>query len=359
MKNVLSAGFVAGSILLAGCGHAPTALVADSQQAAATSQAAIADLFAAAPSAQTPSASKVSVTVQLSAPTDGEFDTQAIVHRWVVADVFQYDVTLKVWDAKINAYVDFTDGFGRPQPLTVVALQKGASKQDKAVFKGLSQGKKYRAFVVAKGNKGGTAPETVLNAKTSTTADFDFTAKQDVEDTLTEKAKIEFDSVAFSGNANVVIETPDEGTYSNPTGRPTGTAEADAPQITGFSYVGFDKAVVSGWNYAPGPSDAHYKLSMSLPNSTPIASINLTNTSSIGPSRGVVDSADPRWYLLAVFNKGVAVNTRKVSPLGTFSGNVTLDLYGDVNPAEFTRGHQWTATVKLQNGQSLTKVLNL
>jgi len=121
---------LASIALLGGCGHAPTALVGDSQQTAATSQAAIADLFAAAPVAQAPSVSKVSVTVQLAAPTDGDFETQAIVHRWVVADVFQYDVTLKVWDAKANAYVDFTDGFGRPQPLTVVAQQKGASKQD-------------------------------------------------------------------------------------------------------------------------------------------------------------------------------------------------------------------------------------
>jgi hypothetical protein len=285
---------LASVALLAGCGHAPTSLVNAAQQADSQSQALVADLFAAAPAAQTPSASKVSVTVQLAAPTDGDFDTQAIVHRWVVADVFQYDVTLKVWDAKANAYVDFKDGFGRPQPLTVVAQQKGASKQDKAVFKGLSQGKKYRAFVVAKGNKGGTAPETVLNAKTSTTADFDFTAKQDVEDTLTEKTKIVFDSVAFSGNAGVVIETPDEGTYSNPTARPTGAAEATKAPLKITTHVGIN---MWGWDII-GTSVNNLDLSPVLCND---GKYHVPNTFEARPLDGTLNihaihAAYPNWY---------------------------------------------------------------
>lgn len=178
-------------------------------------------------------------TVELATPVSAGFATQAIVHKWVREDIFQYDVTLKVFDADTNGYVDFSPA------LVVSVRQKDAGGGlNQAVFTGLSHGKKYRASIVARGNNGGTAADTVLNANTDTHVDYDFTAYQDVEDTLTQHAKITFDAVAFNGTANTVITGPDDGTYSNPTGNPTTS--------TGRSFVATLTASVNygawGWD---------------------------------------------------------------------------------------------------------------
>ncbi|HEY9856291.1 MAG TPA: hypothetical protein V6D05_11170 [Stenomitos sp.] len=159
------------------------------------------------------------LAIQLADPTVSGYTSQAIVHKWVKNDIFQYEVTLKHFDDNSGSYVDFSPA------VTVVVPQKGANgAMDKAVFTGLSQGMKYRTEIVAKGNNGGTAADLVLNSKVPTTADYDFTATQDVEDTLSQSVVITFDPVAFNGSANTVITGPSDGTYSNPNGTPTGSA---------------------------------------------------------------------------------------------------------------------------------------
>lgn len=161
------------------------------------------------------------VSVQLQDPMASGYSAQSIVHKWVKNDIFQYVVTLKIYNAATGNYDDFSPA------LSVVVPQKGGNF-DRAVFTGLSQGAKYRTCVVAQGNNGGTAADIVLNSHTSAYVDYDFTATQDVEDTLSGAAKIIFDTVAFNGSATTIIQGPDDGTFSNPTERP-GAAAAHAP----------------------------------------------------------------------------------------------------------------------------------
>lgn len=72
---------------------------------------------------------------------------------WTIADIYEYDLTLS----------DVTDA-QHPKDLvslTVVCKEGNAE----AVFTHLRPGVKYRVRAIAKGNHGGTAPDTVLNTK--------------------------------------------------------------------------------------------------------------------------------------------------------------------------------------------------
>lgn len=145
------------------------------------------------------------------------FELLAVQHRWVVDDIFQYTANLKVWDG--NAYVDFAT------PLDTVIPRKGATPKTSAVFTNLKQGKKYLVSLAAQGNNGGTDATTVLNADTSTTAVFDFTAAQDVQDTLSTTMTVVLDQMPFNGTGTGTVATPDEGTFQNPTEAEAGTAQ--------------------------------------------------------------------------------------------------------------------------------------
>ncbi len=157
------------------------------------------------------------VSVAMVAPKEAAFQTAATVHRWVEADIFQYEATLKVWNG--TSYADL------PSPLTVVVPRKGQLPKSRAVFTNLRQGAKYQVVVTARGNVGGTAPTTFLNANTTTATVFDFTAAQDVEDTLSANVQVVFDAVAFNGSGSTTIVPPAEGTYTNPTAPETGAAQ--------------------------------------------------------------------------------------------------------------------------------------
>lgn len=155
------------------------------------------------------------ISVNLLPPADGGFSTQATVHRWVDADIFQYEVTLKVGDGA--TFSDF------PTPLVVVVPRKGVPKT-RAVFTNLKHGKVYQVSVVAKGNAGGAAPDTALNA-TPATALFDFSGAQDVEDTANADLRVVFDAVDFNGSGSTNLLTPEDGAYRNPTEPETGVAQ--------------------------------------------------------------------------------------------------------------------------------------
>jgi hypothetical protein len=155
------------------------------------------------------------ITINLLDPAEGGFRTQATVHRWTDADIFQYEVTLKVGDG-----TTFTD---LPTPLQVVVPRKESPKT-RAVFTNLKQGKAYQVAVIAKGNVGGTAPDVVLNAVPAT-ATFDFTATQDVEDTVSADLRVVFDAVAFNGSGSTNLLTPEDGSYRNPTAPESGVAQ--------------------------------------------------------------------------------------------------------------------------------------
>ncbi len=155
------------------------------------------------------------IAVTLQPPRDGGFATQATVHRWVDADIYQYEVTLKVGDG-----TTFTD---LPTPLTVVVPRKDSPKT-RAVFTNLRQGQIYQVSVTAKGNVGGTAADMALNSVPAT-ARFDFSAAQDVEDTLSADLRVAFDAVEFNGSGSTTLLPPEDGTYRNPTAPETGTAQ--------------------------------------------------------------------------------------------------------------------------------------
>lgn len=158
---------------------------------------------------------KRAITVTLLTPQEGAFKTQAKVHRWVDADIFQYEVTLKIKSGET-----FSD---LPSPLTVVVPRKGTPKT-KAVFTNLRQGSIYQVSVTAKGNVGGKAPEIPLNAIPAT-ALFDFSATQDVEDQPSADLRIVFDAVEFNGGGTTILLPPEDGSYRNPSAPETGSAQ--------------------------------------------------------------------------------------------------------------------------------------
>lgn len=157
------------------------------------------------------------VALEILPPSEGGYHTQAIVHKWVDNDIFEYVATLKVWNG--TAYVDFAT------PLTVTIPRKGLEPKTKAVFTSLKQGSKYQVALVAKGDIGGTAATTTLNGNTATSQVFDFTATQDVEDTLSATMQVVFDAVAFSGSGSATVTAPADGTYANPASPEAGTAQ--------------------------------------------------------------------------------------------------------------------------------------
>jgi len=155
------------------------------------------------------------ITVNLVAPSEGSFTALSAVHRWVDADIFQYEVSLKVKNG--SEFLDF------PTPLMVVVPRKDTPKT-RAVFTNLKQGSIYQVQVTAKGNVGGSAPDALLNAVPAT-ALFDFAALQDVEDTVSADLRIGFDPVNFNGTGSADLLAPVDGDYLNPTAPETGTAQ--------------------------------------------------------------------------------------------------------------------------------------
>lgn len=166
-----------------------------------------------------PNSSGSTNTVNILPPRATGCATQALVLHWVETAVFRYEVTLNVSDnggqpVDLSAigvgggsWVDLTP------PLVVIVPRKGPDPKSTAVFINLKQGNAYQAYVVAKGNTGGTAPETRLNSEPAT-AVFDFTAGQDVEDTQSANVQVTFDPVPFSGNLTLIPINIPPGTTS-------------------------------------------------------------------------------------------------------------------------------------------------
>lgn len=159
------------------------------------------------------------IAITLSAVATGGYTNQALVHRWVDNDIYQYEVILKVFDGA--NFVDLTPA------LMVVVPRKGPSPKNKVAFTNLKHGKRYQVSVVAKGNPGGTAPAQILNA-TPSSAQFDFTASQDVEDTLSTTVQVALDPVTFNGTGTINAQTPSDGNFLAPANPEQGMA------ISGF-----------------------------------------------------------------------------------------------------------------------------
>ena len=134
----------------------------------------------------------------------------AAVREWRAADVFQYDITLAVFDPASEAFVE------PPSPLAVT-LPQAPTPTARATFAGLAAGGRYRATVTARGNPGGTAPDLVLNAASAATVEFDLADPQAPRDRA---LVVALDPVTFA--AEVVLPS-------------RATAPEDVPAwVTGF-----------------------------------------------------------------------------------------------------------------------------
>ncbi|HEY9722902.1 MAG TPA: hypothetical protein V6D47_12900 [Oscillatoriaceae cyanobacterium] len=135
------------------------------------------------------------------------FAVLSLDHRWQATDIYQYTVSLKVWNG--SAYVDLAPA------VSVVVPQKSTPAETQAVLSNLKQGARYEVVVQVQGNAGGTAPSQVLNADdTGNTAVLDFTQRQDLENMETVGVSPTLDRVPFSGTATVAASNVPAGTDS-------------------------------------------------------------------------------------------------------------------------------------------------
>ncbi len=141
------------------------------------------------PQALPPPAPELRVTVSASA-----METQAVSRRWRASDIYQYEVSLRRWDGA--SFVDLSP------PLTVVLPQKGEARHE-ARFVNLRHGERYRVDVLAKGNAGGTAPETLLNSEVPCTLDVDMRGAQDVLGLRHERVSVRLDPVPFAATVTL------------------------------------------------------------------------------------------------------------------------------------------------------------
>lgn len=140
----------------------------------------------------TPVSAEASCTATL-AIVPPHYTIQSTARRWLATDIYEYDVSLQAWNG--TSYADLSP------PVTVALPPSGTTR---AVFTHLRRGVRYQARLVIRGNPGGTAPDSVLNAhSTRTPPVFDFSASQDVEDTVSATFQDDLDAVDFSGTATI------------------------------------------------------------------------------------------------------------------------------------------------------------
>lgn len=99
--------------------------------------------------------------------------------------------------------------------------------------------------------------------------------------------------------------------------------------ITEFEFVdsSSDKVGIEGDGSPDGIPDAHFILSMHIPYPTEIKSIAFYY---VKPPREISEyyhTSNSTWWLLGVFKNGQQINRKHLPSLGTFSGDVALDLY--------------------------------
>lgn len=195
MKKIL--GFLGCAVLLCSvaCGKLPAAAnFGKTVTNEAISNAVVADLGQPGGRA---------IYINMLAPQESGFNTQAVVHKWVNADICEYRATLN-------------DGTKDLATIAVPQNKKGAA------FTNLKQGQTYTVSVSAWGVKGGASATTKLNSKPAV-ATFDFTGVNDIENTKSASVTITFDQVAFNGTGTTTVVAPPDGTFQNPTEAETGT----------------------------------------------------------------------------------------------------------------------------------------
>ena len=142
--------------------------------------------------------------------TPGGFSTQAVVHRWIPADVDKYQVLLDQRGA------DGPGGVPTWLPMSTVAVRPQLG-ETRAMFGNLASNQAYRVSVQAF-----TASAVAINLQNPVVLAFDFIGVNDVDDTRTLSTAVLLDDVPFVGKAGISLSTL-EGAYVT-TGPITATA---------------------------------------------------------------------------------------------------------------------------------------
>lgn len=133
-------------------------------------------------------------------------------YRWLVSDIHQYVATLSVREPDQSFAV--VSGVS-----PVVLPQKDGPAKSVATFGRLSRGQVYRVAVVARGNRGGTAPDTVMNALTPAYATFDLS---EATPTLSAQATVVLDPRAADPSGDFTVTPPAaDGAFAAPSAAPT------------------------------------------------------------------------------------------------------------------------------------------
>lgn len=190
MHKLLPGALALSLLLAAGC--VPTGLSIPGTGNAATTVAPAGSVVA-----DSKQGGDRTLTIRIGGASDGTYTSQALVHRWVAADVFEFDVVLTL----------------NGQPVVTVPVRANQG-QATAVLTHLKAGVAYSVAVIARGNVGGTAGTQVLNAMTPATGAIQFTGSNDVENSKSVSIMVKLDDVAFDGTATVSINVIDGGYLS-------------------------------------------------------------------------------------------------------------------------------------------------
>lgn len=163
---------------------------------------------------------------------------------WAVSDIYSYDVTL----------TDITDA--TPKVLTTfnVVCSSGHAQ---AVFEHLKTGRKYQVSVVAKGNKGGTSGDTVLNSGVPAIGIFDLTDTTVTTTTLTAAIQVKLDGGApeTTGTIDIIPVAGQGGSGLAETGHGYCVDPCTMDHVITAGTSSFDSTYTSGTNGDPFSAD--------------------------------------------------------------------------------------------------------
>lgn len=132
--------------------------------------------------------------------------------------------------------------------------------------------------------------------------------------------------------------------------------------ITDFKWQGTNEDKVGEWDSGSpdGRNDGHFLLTLSLPGQIEIKSITIYSADANGTHVGgqVWDTASASYWILGVFYQGSELDQHHVPSLGSFSGNVQFDLYGD-DSGWFKPGNWFEVEVLLGDGTKLTSLVSI
>ena len=133
-------------------------------------------------------------------------------------------------------------------------------------------------------------------------------------------------------------------------------------EITQFKWIGMDTDQIGEWDSGTpdGSMDGHFLLGLDLPVPTEIESILIYTADASGNPVGgqFWHTAVTDYWMLGVFDQGTQLNHNHVTSLGTFSGNVQFDLYGD-DSGWFKEGNLFGLEVTMGDGTKLKKLISI